>query len=78
MKEMISTKDIDELAAELRLISLQEACERLGIGHWSIYQLINKNHIKTVKIGARRLISLKALNAFIRELEEKHEAQSKR
>ena len=59
---------------DLRLISVSEASERLGVGHWSIYQLINKNALKTVKIGARRLVSLRSINRFIEKLESGDEA----
>ena len=55
---------------DMRLISIPEACKRLGIGHWSVYQQINKNALKTVKIGKRRLISVNALNEFITSLEQ--------
>ena len=54
---------------DLQLLSVREACEKLGVGHWSIYQLINRNDLKTVKIGARRLVSLRSINNFIEELE---------
>ena len=55
---------------DLRLVSVREACDRLGIGHWSMYQLINRNALKTVKIGSRRLVSVNAINSFIATLEE--------
>ena len=60
-------------ADELRLISIPEACERLSIRHWSIYRLINEKSLKTVKIGARRLISLRDLNDFIETLRKDRE-----
>ena len=50
---------------DMRLISIPETCKRLGIGHWAVYQQINKKALKTVKIGKRRLVSVKALNDFI-------------
>ena len=59
------TKDTD-----IYLISIPEACKRLGIGHWSIYQQINKKSLKTVKIGKRRLVSVRAINEFIASLEQ--------
>ncbi len=55
---------------DIKLLSVQEACQRLGIGHVNFYSLINKNAIKTVKLGARRLISVRALNDFINSLEQ--------
>lgn len=55
---------------DIRLISIREACKRLGIGNWAIYQQINKRKLKTVKIGGRRLVSIKSLNEFITALEK--------
>jgi len=55
---------------DMRLISIPEVCKRLGIGHWAVYQQINKRVLKTVKIGGRRLISVRALNDFITSLEQ--------
>jgi len=63
--EQNTTKDND-----IRLISVPEACKRLGIGQWNVYQQINKNALKSVKIGKRRLISVNALNHFIKTLEK--------
>ena len=63
--EQNSIKDND-----MRLISIPETCKRLGIGHWAVYQQINKRTLKTVKIGGRRLVSIKALNEFITSLEQ--------
>jgi excisionase family DNA binding protein len=54
----------------LRLLSIPEVCKRLGIGHWAVYQQINKRALKTVKIGKRRLVSTKALEDFITSLEK--------
>jgi len=56
---------------EVRLLSVKEVCKRLGIGHWAVYQQINKRTLKTVKIGKRRLVSTKALNEFVEFLEHK-------
>jgi len=63
--EQIITKDND-----MHLLSIPEACKRLGIGHWAMYQQINKRALKTVKIGKRRLVSVNALNDFVRSLEQ--------
>ena len=53
------------LDSEMCLISIPEASKRLGIGNWAVYQQINKGALKTVKIGGRRLVSVKTLNEFI-------------
>ena len=55
---------------DMRLLSISEACEVLGIGHWAVYQQINKGALKTVKIGGRRLVRTKSLNDFITSLEQ--------
>jgi len=33
---------------DLKLLSIDLACEYLGMGRWSIYKLINQNKLKTV------------------------------
>lgn len=50
---------------DMRLLSIPEACKRLGVGHWMVYQQINKRALKTVKIGKRRLVSTRAIDEFI-------------
>jgi len=55
---------------ENHLLNIPEVSKRLGIGHWSVYQQINKRALKTVKIGKRRLVSVKSLNEFIASLEQ--------
>ena len=51
--------------ADVCLLSVKEACKRLGIGHWAVYQQIHKHNLKSVKIGKRRLISTRAIEEFI-------------
>jgi len=55
---------------ELKLLSIDQTCERLGLGRWSIYKLIRQNRLKTVTIGRRRLVTQAAILAFISKLEE--------
>ena len=55
----------------LQLLSVKEAGKLLGIGEWSMYQLLRKNAIRSVKVGGRRLISLRAIDAYITSLEER-------
>jgi len=54
---------------DLHLVSVREACKRLGIGSWSFYQLLNKNALKTVEIGRRRLVSTREIDSFINSME---------
>ena len=57
-----------------KLLSLNEVCEQLGIGHFTVYQLLNKNSLRSVKIGARRLVPYKALQDFVNKLKEEYGA----
>ena len=50
------------------LLEVPEACARLRISKWSLYQLIHRRKIGTVKIGRRRLIPSKEVAHFIDEL----------
>lgn len=55
--------------ADMRLLSIPEACERLGIGRYAIYQNISKRTLKSIKIGRRRLVSNRAIVEFVNESE---------
>ena len=55
---------------ELKLLSIDQTCECLGLGRWSIYKLIREQRLKTVQIGKRRLVTQGAIRAFIARLEE--------
>jgi excisionase family DNA binding protein len=48
-----------------RLIPIVEAAKRLGISRSTCYQLVNDGRLKTVKIGARRLVPVSAIEQFI-------------
>jgi excisionase family DNA binding protein len=54
----------------LQLLSIKEVCQRLGVGHWAVYQQINRRALKTVKIGKRRLVSTRAVEEFINNQEQ--------
>ena len=57
-----------------KLLNIDQVCETLGIGQFSVYKLINQRRLKSVKIGARRLVSYHALQKFIADLEDEHGA----
>jgi excisionase family DNA binding protein len=57
-----------ELAPD-RLLTVQEAAERLRISRWSVYNLIRANQLRTIKIGRRRLMTPAALAECIKMLE---------
>ncbi len=54
----------------MKLYSVEEASKQLGIGVRYLYRLMRRQKIKTVKLGRRRLISVRAINEFINEMEE--------
>lgn len=60
---------------KMQLLSLKEAKEILGIGDWMLFQLLRSNAIKSVKIGNRRLISVRALEEYVGKLEAESEAR---
>ena len=55
---------------ELRLLSVDEACERLGISRCKLYELIYRHLLKSVKIDKRRLISNRAIEECVDKLEQ--------
>jgi excisionase family DNA binding protein len=56
------------------LLSVPEACKRLGVSRNTLYELINARKLVSVKIGSRRLISPRAVAEYIRKLEEEAKA----
>ncbi len=55
-------------ASSIELLTVKETCDKLRISPWSFHQLVNRRELKTIKIGRRRLVPLKAIEEFI----EKH------
>jgi len=47
---------------------LSEACEQLGIGRSTLYELIAAGVIRTVKIGRRTLIAHDELERYVQAL----------
>jgi excisionase family DNA binding protein len=64
---ILNTGDATSDGAPL-LLTVPEACEALRISRWSLYQLINKRRLKTVRIDRRRLIAPADLTALVEEL----------
>jgi excisionase family DNA binding protein len=50
--------------------SVRDAARMMGISRSSVYRLIGNRKLRTVKIGARRLIPLGAINALLNEAGE--------
>lgn len=51
------------------MLTVNEACTHLRISKWSLYRLIQKKELKTIKIGSRRLIPMDAITQLITQLE---------
>jgi len=65
-----STQKMEENMTTVRLLNIDQVCAALNMGRVKVYELINRKHLKSIKIGARRLVSVRALNEFIERLEE--------
>ncbi|MBF6446627.1 helix-turn-helix domain-containing protein [Nocardia elegans] len=50
------------------LLTIPEACERLRLSRWSVYQLIHRRELATVKIGRRRFVPLSEVQRLVDEL----------
>lgn len=50
-------------------LSIQETCEKTGLGTTKIYSLINSGKIKAKKIGKRTVVLSKDLEEFLDNLE---------
>jgi excisionase family DNA binding protein len=48
----------------VRLLSVEEAAEALGIGRTAAYEAIRRGQVRSVKLGRRRLIANDALIEF--------------
>ena len=65
------TSATDALPAAL--LTLNEAAQVLRISRRTMYQLINKNRLKTVRINERRLVTTQDLRQFIEDLRDEEE-----
>jgi excisionase family DNA binding protein len=57
-----------EVPPEMRLHQLDAAMARLGIGRSTLYRLMDSGQLRSVKIGARRLVPESAIVEFIEGL----------
>ena len=56
------------------LLTVPEAAARLRISRWLVYELIRSRRLRTVKIGARRLVPAQAIQECIALLLEEEAA----
>jgi excisionase family DNA binding protein len=48
-------------------VTVENAKKALGVGHTTIYRLINEGQLSTVKIGRRTLIRTDSIRALVSE-----------
>jgi len=51
------------------MLTVAEACAYLRISKWSLYQLIRKGQLTSVKIGRRRLIPMTSIERLVQQLQ---------
>jgi excisionase family DNA binding protein len=50
---------------ERKALSVNETARAVGISRATIYRLVQQNRLATVKIGARRLVPVAAIDALL-------------
>ncbi len=53
---------------EVLLLTVTEAARRLSIGRSLAYRYVQSGSLKSIKIGAARRVSVRALEEFVRRL----------
>lgn len=48
------------------LLTIDEACQALGIGRTKTYELVMSGDLASIKIGSRRLIAVTSIASYIR------------
>jgi excisionase family DNA binding protein len=51
-----------------KTLSVSEATQVLGVSKWTLYDLIRRNEMKTIKLGARRLILMDEIDALLERM----------
>jgi excisionase family DNA binding protein len=51
-----------------KLLTVPEAAARLRISKWMLYNLIRSGQLRSIKIGARRLVPVDAIDGMLAEL----------
>jgi excisionase family DNA binding protein len=53
-----------------KLLTLKEASAALRVSSWTLFNLINRRQLDTIKIGRRRLVPADSITKLIDELRE--------
>ena len=70
----MNARFIAQAPAERVAVSPGEAAKLIGVGRTKIYELISSGALRSVKVGARRLITMTALQEWISSLESNADA----
>lgn len=60
--------------ADPTLFTMREAATKLRISRWTLYGLIHRRQLKTIRIGTRRLVPAAAVQALIDRLADEEAA----
>ena len=52
-------------AFERRALSIEEAAKTCGLSRATLYRLLNDGKLTTIKVGARRLVPVGAIDALL-------------
>lgn len=52
------------------LLTVPEACSRLRVSRWTLYQLIRSGQLDTIKIGSSRRVPVTAIGELVDRLRQ--------
>jgi excisionase family DNA binding protein len=61
----MSSKQKPERQQERRVLSVQETADALDLSKSSVYRAINSGRLSSVRVGARRLVPITAIDALL-------------
>lgn len=67
---MTNTIELITQAAQVLAVSPNEAARLCSIGRTTLYAALSSGNLKSVKIGTRRLITIDALRAWLKQNEQ--------
>lgn len=67
---MTDTIELINQTAQILAVSPNEAARLCSIGRTTLYAALSSGNLKSVKIGTRRLITIDALRAWLKQNEQ--------
>jgi excisionase family DNA binding protein len=58
----------DPVAVRPSLLTVEQAAEALGLSRSAVYTLISSGQLRSVRIGSRRRVPIRAVDAFVTAL----------